>query len=263
MPVEKEPKFERPEKSAAELRDEEERKSLEGKGWVLVSEGAQKVTDKRSEDDILDEYREKHKDDDFWQTITVPKHEIRDGELMTMWGKECYVFMRTKEEAEKEKERQKGIRKELVKNLREPLQNIGFKKDKKDTSTWQRQLKDVIQVFNLQTSWCSHEYFVNLGIFFRKKDKKMEAPKELDCHYRERLNSFLPKKELKDYYNAFDFDDVPNEFEGEAPELKKIEKAREYLEKYAIPFFETAKTEQGLKEFEEKIEKMEEEKEEK
>lgn len=248
-----EPKIEKPEKSAAELRDEEERKVLEGKGWVLVSKGAEKITDKRSEEDIEDEYWKKRKDDNFWQIMTVPRHEIRDGQLMTMWGKEYYVFMRTKEEAEKEKARQKEIRKELVKNLREPLEGMGFKKDKRDTSTWQRKLKNVIQVFNLQTSWSSHEYFVNLGIFLRNKDRKMELPKELDCHVRERLEGLVSRKEDSDYRDSLDFDDMPNKFEGEAPELKKIQKAKGYLEKYAVPFFEAAQTEKGAKEFIEKL----------
>ncbi len=261
MTIEK-PKFEKSEKTEAEIRDEEERKILESKGWVLVSKGAEKITDERNEEDIEEEYWGKHKDDGFWQATTVPKHEIRDGELKTMWGKEYYVFMRTKKEAEKEKARRKEIRKELVKNLREPLEDLGFKKDKKDTSTWQRELKNVIQVFNLQTSWASHNYFINLGIFLRGKSKEVKAPKELDCHIRKRLSEFISQEKGNDYRDSLNFDDMPNEFKGEVPELRKIDKVKGYLEKYAVPFFEAAQTKEGAEEFIEKIkeERREEEK---
>jgi len=251
--MEKEPKFEKLEKSEAEIRDEKEREILESKGWVLVSNGTEETTDERKEEDIENEYREKHKNDDFLQVMTVPKHEIRDGELKRMWHKEGYVFMRTKKEAEKEKARRKEIRKELIRNLREPLKDIGFKKDKRDVSTWQRELENIIQVFNLQTSWSSHKYYINLGIFLRDKDKKIELPKELDCDIRKRLSNFVSRKNSNDYSNSLNFDDMPNDFEGEAPELERIEKARGYIEKYAIPFFEAAKTKEGAEEFIEKI----------
>ena len=128
---------------------------------------------------------------------------------------------------------------------------MGFKKDKKDISTWQRELKNVIQVFNLQTSWSSHQYYINLGIFLRDKGKKVEFPKELDCHIRKRLSDFVFQEEDNDYRNSLNFNDIPNEFE--APELERIEKARGYIEKYAIPFFEAAQTEEGTEEFIKKL----------
>jgi len=251
--MEKEPKLEKPDKSEAEIYHEKERKILESKGWVLISKEAEKITDERKEEDIENEYWEKYKDDGFGQIMTLPKHEIRHGELKAMWGKECYVFMRSKEEAEKEKARRKEIRKELVRNLREPLKDIGFKKDKRDSSTWQRELKNVIQVFNLQTSWSSHQYYINLGIFLRDKGKEIELPKELDCHIRHRLSNFVSQEENNDYRDSLNFDDIPNEFKGEAPELKKIEKIRKYIEKYSIPFFEAAQTKEEAKEFIKKI----------
>jgi len=45
------------------------------------------------------------------------------------------------------------------------------------------------------------------------------------------------------------FEAIPNEVEGEPPELKQIEKIKGYIEKYAIPLFEEGRTEKELKKF--------------
>lgn len=254
-------KFEKlkiPELSKAELRDEKEKKELEAKGWRLVSDGIELTTEDRTKEDIEDEYWEKYKDENFWQLDLAAKHKNRsDGEIF--WSpNEFFVFMRRKEDAEKEKERTKEIRKELIKMIREVLKEMEFSKDKRDKSTWQRKLDDVIQVFNLQTSSFSRSYMINLGIFLRKKDESMENPKYLDCphQYRKRLGGFISNSELRrsgGYNEAMDFSAVPNEYEGEPPEQEKIEKIREYLKEYAVPFFEASQTEEGVKKFIEEL----------
>lgn len=210
----------------------------EATGWQLISDKPEKVSDARSEEDIEEAYLKKHKK--FWQVDLVEAPGSKDS---------FYVYGRTKEAAEKSKTRHKEARQKLVENIQEVLKTAGFKKQ---ASTWRREIKGVAQIFNLQTSAYSYDYYINLGVFIRGqgKDKPIEKIDEVDCQYRFRLSELISNKaEVEDFGRAEDFDAIPNEYAGEPPEASQIKKIRECIENYAMPFFEAAQTEVGVKEF--------------
>lgn len=211
-------------------------------GWQLISDKPEKVSDARSEEDVEEAYMKKNKN--FWQVDLVEVPGSKDS---------FYVYGRTKEAAEKSKARHKEARQKLVENIQEVLKVAGFKKQ---ASTWRREVKGVVQVFNLQTSAYSYDYYINLGVFIRGqgKDKPVEKIDEVDCQYRWRLGELVSKKtDAEGYSTALDFDALPNEYTGEPPEAVQIKKIKECIENYALPFFEAAQTEAGVKEFAAKL----------
>ncbi len=144
----------------------------------------------------------------------------------------------------------------MVENIQEVLKGAGFKKQ---ASTWRRETKGVAQIFNLQTSYYSYDYYINIGVFIRGqgKDKPIEKIDEVDCQYRWRLSELISSKtDVEGYSTALDFDAIPNEYSGEPPEAVQIKKIRECVENYAMPFFEAAQTEAGVKEFAVKLKSL-------
>lgn len=228
---------------------EKQRQIHEATGWELVSDKPETVTEKRNSEDIKHEYREKNRDKDFWQIDLVPESGSETMAYYAKPGDSYHVYMRTKEEAEKSKERHKKAREELVKTINAILKELGFKKK---ASTWRREAGGLVQVFNLMTHRFAYEYFINIGVFIRERDrdKPVEKIDELDCHYKWRLEDFVPKKADKmNYQETMDFEAIPNEYEGEPPERQQIEKIKDYIEQYAVPFFEETETEEKIKEF--------------
>lgn len=211
-------------------------------GWQSLGEKPERVSGARSEEDIEGAYLKKHKN--FWQVDLVEVPGSKDS---------FYVYGRTKEAAEKSKARHKEARQKLVENIQEVLKSAGFKKQ---ASTWRREIKGVVQVFNLQTSAYSYDYYINIGVFIRGqgKDKPIEKIDEVDCQYRWRLGELISNKaDGEGYSTALDFDAIPNDYAGEPPETAQIKKIRECVENYAMPFFEAAQTEAGVKEFAAKL----------
>lgn len=153
-------------------------------------------------------------------------------------------------------ERRKEIKKELEGELNEPLKEAGFTKE---SMTWRRDLGKIVDVFNLQRSWSSHSYFVNVGIFIKdlaketaKEEeydkepwfqKELDRPDESNCQIRERIEHLMPEEEQKAFLNMLDFEGVKD------PEIiqQKIETIRKAAEQYAIPFFDSLKTYKDMK----------------
>src|SRR3989344_251521 len=111
---------------------------LEAQGWRQTGD-VEKIDEARTDGSSAHEY--------------INKYEIDD-----------HVFTRTKEAAKEAQEKRKQIRKNLVVAIKPILEELGFEKDKKDKSTWQRVADGVVQVFNLQTSHLGQEYFFNVAI---------------------------------------------------------------------------------------------------
>jgi hypothetical protein len=72
---------------------------------------------------------------------------------------------------------------ELV--LNDVLLPRGFRKKKK---TWQLPMDDTILLVDLQRSSWGPQFYINLAVFVRKLSDN-PAPKEKDCHIRNRLDS--------------------------------------------------------------------------
>lgn len=132
-----------------------------------------------------------------------------------------------------EKERRKEIRKQLVGAIYELLKQAGFKKQ---SSTWYREQKDIIQVVNLQRSNFSFSFMLNLGIFVKKLNPDINIPKEYECHYRERFETVgeedkTNREEINDKRKILNFEDTSATVE------EKISKLKEIIENRVLQFF--------------------------
>jgi len=134
---------------------------------------------------------------------------------------------------EEEKERRKEIRKKLVSAIHELLKQEGFKKQ---SSTWRRELKDIIQVVNLQRSDFAFSFYLNLGIFIKKINPDVKNPRESQCHYRKRFEKIsaedeTDREEIIKRRKNLDFEDTSTTAE------EKITKLKEIIENRVLQFF--------------------------
>lgn len=243
---------------------EKHMKELEAQGWWRMG-GVEKVDymmeknletgaseekgGARTKEDVEDEYFGNYEKDGFEQIQLLELEEDRAISESTKEVKDSfYVFMRTKEAAKEAQEKRKQIRKNLVVAIKPILEELGFKKDKKDTSTWQRVVGGVVQVFNLQTSYLGQEYFFNIGIYFKPLEEGKPLPKELDCQFRERLNYFIGGDEFQNYKDISSLTDFKSTKTVEEAQ-PKIDKIAEYLKNYVSPFFNQAISKESVEEY--------------
>lgn len=134
---------------------------------------------------------------------------------------------------QEEKERREKIRGKLISAINEVLKQDGFKKQ---ASTWRREIKDVIQVVNLQRGRYAFRYFLNVGVF--KKEFNSDNKKSVyeECERFEYLNKEDDSKEAqqkaREKRNILDFEDA-----SDADVEEKIAKIKEIIETEILPFF--------------------------
>lgn len=106
------------------------------------------------------------------------------------------------------------------------------------TNTWHKPCQDTILVVNLQKSQYGDVHYINLGVWVRLLGEN-EAPKEYQCHIRQRATS-LPAGKAKALEQALNFVDLvmgPEEREALISEVMRTE---------AIPFLESLATLEGI-----------------
>lgn len=124
------------------------------------------------------------------------------------------------------------IRAALVPVLRE----AGFKVR---SNTWHEQCQDTVLVVNLQKSQWGPQFYINLAVWVRQLGEA-SAPKEYQCHIRQRATS-LPDKRAKNLERALDLDD-------ESFSMQEREACiGEFMRESAIPFLESLSTMKGIR----------------
>lgn len=214
-------------------------KEFLSKGWqrLNVEPEPLKLDSDEAEEKLEGKYLRRYEKLGFYQADLVLKNEGAKK------GPYFYdVYMRTPEAAQKEKEKQKEIRKELETAIGQLLKEKSFLKER---STWRRELKDLIDVFNLQKSQFSESYMINIGIFLREQDKSVTKPYAEDGLLSKRIEQLLPGEDWKTIRGALDFNLSPDLETAR----KQIEIIREAVEKYAIPFFESFESAEAVHDF--------------
>ncbi|HYO65616.1 MAG TPA: DUF4304 domain-containing protein [Archangium sp.] len=124
------------------------------------------------------------------------------------------------------------IRAAMVPALRE----AGFKVR---SNTWHKLCEDTILVVNLQKSQWGPQFYINLAVWVRQLGDA-SAPKEYQCHIRQRATS-LPDKRAKHLERALDLED-------ESTGMQEREACiNEFMRDSAIPFLESLSTMEGIR----------------
>jgi hypothetical protein len=106
------------------------------------------------------------------------------------------------------------------------------------TNTWHKPHQDTILVVNLQKSQFGEIYYINLGVWVRLLGEN-EAPKEYQCHIRQRATS-LPTEKTKALEQALNFVEAPM-----TPEERHAVIA-EFMRTEAIPLLDSLATLEGI-----------------
>jgi hypothetical protein len=106
------------------------------------------------------------------------------------------------------------------------------------TNTWCKPCQDTLLVVNLQKSQFGDVHYINLGVWVRLLGEN-EAPKEYQCHIRQRATSLRTEKAkaLERALNFVDTEMSPEERETLIAECMRTE---------AIPFLESLATLEGI-----------------
>lgn len=99
---------------------------------------------------------------------------------------------------------------------------------KKIAATWHRKAGSFIQVFNIQGSQWSRDFYFNLGIYITALGD-LDRPSEPHCHVRERLDSIVSNRER--FLRLSDF-------EQELPVEQRRSEFQAIISAYAIPWLE-------------------------
>ncbi|HEX5751171.1 MAG TPA: DUF4304 domain-containing protein [Archangium sp.] len=106
-------------------------------------------------------------------------------------------------------------------------------------NTWHKPCQDTILVVNLQKSQYGDVHYINLGVWVRLLGEN-EAPKEYQCHIRQRATSLRTEK-AKALEQALNFVDT-----AMSPEEREALIA-EFMRTEAIPFLESIATMEGIR----------------
>ena len=140
------------------------------------------------------------------------------------------------------KERNNEIKKKLFKEVGEVLKKAGFKRHRTKRSTWWRRNGNEIQGFNFQRSQFSHNYMVNLTT---QKANNIDNVETFSFDFGNRMSGLFMDGEDKQGFtklNALlDFNDLPEEYEGDAPEDQQIQQFKQLLEGFIPIYFDTLK----------------------
>ena len=116
------------------------------------------------------------------------------------------------------------------------MKELGFKKQ---GPTWHRSSVDVIEVFNIQGSQWSKNFYINLGTYFKEIGSE-DKPKEYDCHIRQRLCGIAD--DLNECNSTLSFE---NSIKLE----ERIDNLRKLVSQYAIPWLERCATVEGARNY--------------
>ncbi|HYO54715.1 DUF4304 domain-containing protein [Archangium sp.] len=105
-------------------------------------------------------------------------------------------------------------------------------------NTWYKPCQDTLLVANLQKSQFGDIYYINLAVWVRLLGEN-EAPKEYQCHIRQRATSLQAEK-AKALEQALNFVDVS--MNSEERETLIVE----FMRTEAIPFLESLATLEGI-----------------
>ena len=106
-------------------------------------------------------------------------------------------------------------------------------------NTWHKPCRDTILVVNLQKSQFGDVHYINLAVWVRLLGEN-EAPKEYQCHIRQRATSLRTEK-AKALEQALNFVDAA----AMSPEERDALIA-EFMRTEAIPFLESLATLEGI-----------------
>lgn len=106
------------------------------------------------------------------------------------------------------------------------FKRAGFKKK---SATWHRINRDTIEVFNVQTSQWSEQYYFNAGIYLQALGGK-ETPPEYECHVRDRIPNleFHPRSAWDRWIELSDFEI------GDLNPALRIQQLKELIEPLAL-----------------------------
>jgi len=112
---------------------------------------------------------------------------------------------------------------------------------RKKGSSWYCEEVDATLVLSPQKSQYGSQYFLNLGIYWRRLGEK-SAPKEEECHIRGRISSVLPDELGQQVERSLDFED------SSISDEERRGAVRDALAQYAIPMLKRCSTTEGLRE---------------
>jgi hypothetical protein len=119
--------------------------------------------------------------------------------------------------------------------MAQELRKAGYKVR---ANTWYKPCRDTILVANLQKSQYGDIHYINLAVWVRLLGEN-EAPKEYQCHIRQRATSLQTEK-AKALEHALNFVDVSMS----AEERENL--IVEFMRTEAIPFLESLATLEGI-----------------